>query len=96
MFARKARADTAAAAVCWIVAKANDLFTTYPGSLRAKDLLAYFGLSGGVSQRAATLLKAGGFASQHGGRITLGSPDYLTSVRRSAMLEARDRHAATQ
>ncbi len=94
VFERKARADTAAAAVCWIVGKANDLFT-HRGGQRTKDLLAHFGLTGSVSQRAATLLKAGGFAPQYGGQMKLGSPDYLTSARRTAMLEARDRYAAT-
>lgn len=65
VFRRRARADTAAAAVCWIVGKANELFTPSGGGMRVKDLTAYFGLRGGVSQRAATLLRAAGFSTDH-------------------------------
>jgi hypothetical protein len=92
VFRRTARADTAAAAVCWIIAKANDRFTTHAGGLRAKTLLAHFGVSGSVSQRAGTLLQAGGFIHQYLGQITLGAPDYLVSARRAAILETRQRY----
>jgi Domain of unknown function (DUF6398) len=91
VFRRTARADTAAAAVCWIIGKANDRFTTHAGGLRAKTLLAHFGVSGSVSQRAGTLLQAGGFTHRYLGQITLGAPDYLVSARRAAILETRQR-----
>ena len=62
VFRRRASSATAAAAICWIVGKDNDLFRPSGGRMLVKDLMAHFGLAqGGVSQRAETLLKAGGF-----------------------------------
>lgn len=92
VFRRRGRADTAAAAVCWIVARINDRLDQRPGRLTQKALLAHFGLTGSISQRAGTLLKAGGFpTSTH--ELTLGSPDYLVSARRRAILDTRERFA---
>ncbi|MCA1842959.1 MAG: DUF6398 domain-containing protein, partial [Actinobacteria bacterium] len=93
IFRRKARSDTAAAAVCWVVGKANELFSPYLGGLRVKDLMAHFGLAqGSVSQRAATMMRAGKF---QGGpwyvETELGSPDYLVSSRRRRIMDRRDR-----
>ena len=93
---RKARPDTAAAAVCWVVGKANAGFSPSVGGLRVKDLVAHFGLAqGSVSQRAATLLRAGKFQD---GRLyvetELGSPDYLVSSRRRRIMDRRDRITA--
>jgi len=93
VFRRKARADTAAAAVCWIVGKDNDLFGPSGGGLLVKDLMAHFGIhQGGVSQRAATFLKAAGFEYDGYGEIRLGSPDLLVSARRRRIVELRDRY----
>jgi hypothetical protein len=93
VFRRKARADTAAAAVCWIVGKDNDLFGPSPGGLLVKDLMAHFGIhQGGVSQRAATFLKAAGFDYDGYGEIRLGSPRLLVSARRRHIVELRDRY----
>jgi len=91
-FKRRARADNTAAAVCWIVGKANHLFTPSGGGMQVKDLLEHFGVSGSVSQRATTLLRAGGFPTDHYGEIRLGSPDYLVSDRRHSILTQRDRY----
>ena len=44
VFRRRARPVTAAAAICWIVVKDNDLIRW--GGIQAKDLLAHFGLRG--------------------------------------------------
>lgn len=55
MFRRAGRADTAAAAVCWAVGKANDLFSPIGRGMLVKDLLAHFAIKqGSVSQRAET------------------------------------------
>jgi len=51
VFRRKGRPDTAAAAVCWAIGKANDLFTWSDGRLQVTDLMTHFGVQGGVSQR---------------------------------------------
>jgi hypothetical protein len=56
-----------------------------------KALLAHFGLQpGSVSQRAATLLEAGGFP-RHPDDFALGSPVYLVSRRRRGILDRRRR-----
>ena len=91
VFRRQGKAETAAAAICWSVGRANDLFDQRRGGLTQKALLAHFGLqSGSVSQRAATLLEAGGFR-HHPYDFALGSADYLVSRRRRDILERRRR-----
>ena len=97
VFRRKARADTAAAALCYAVGKANDLFSASGERMRVKDLLGYFGLSqAGVSQRAETLLNAAGIAAydRYGvgryGDMSLASPALLVSSRRRSIVDLRD------
>jgi hypothetical protein len=93
VFRRSGRANTAAAAVVWCVGKANDLMPGYWGGVMVKDVMSFFGLQqGGVSGRATTLLRAGGFEDDHFGDVTLGSPDFLVSTRRQAIIELRDRY----
>jgi Domain of unknown function (DUF6398) len=93
IFRRRGRAETAAAAICWGIGKANDLFG---GKIRVKDLLGHFGIGqGSVSQRSAPLLSAIGVDPHHQyGEMNLGSPDYLTSVRRKRILAHRDHYRA--
>jgi hypothetical protein len=83
----RGRADTAAAAICWAVCRVNDRFDQRQGGFTQKALLSHFGLqSGGVASRAGTLLDAGGFP-RHGDDFALGSPHYLVSTRRRAILD---------
>lgn len=89
VFRRRGRADTAAAAICWIVARANGRFDQRMGGLTQKAMLAHFGLTGSSSQRAGTLLEAGGFPTSTFD-LTLGSPDYLVSTRRLGIIDIRD------
>jgi Domain of unknown function (DUF6398) len=92
VFRRKARVETAAAAVVWIVGKANGLFEGGPGRIHSRvgDLMDHFGLGkGSVSQRAATLLRAGGFPDDTY-TVQLGSPDFLTADRRQWLIEQGD------
>ncbi|MGH3707933.1 MAG: DUF6398 domain-containing protein [Pseudonocardiaceae bacterium] len=92
IFRRRSRAETAAAAICWGIGKANDLFH---GTMRVKDLMGHFGLSqSGVSQRSEPLLRAIGVDPHQYGGMYLGSPDYLTSARRMRILALRDRYRA--
>jgi hypothetical protein len=91
IFRRKGRADTAAAAIAWIVAKNNKLIGGR--GMRACDLMAHFGVKGSSSQRATTMLRGGGF-DYHGYEPHLGSTDYLTSVRRRRIIELRERYLA--
>jgi hypothetical protein len=93
IFRRRGRAETAAAAICWGIGKANDLFTV---GVRVKDLLGHFGIGqGSVSQRSGPLLRAIGVdPHDQYGSINLGSPDYLTSARREQILCLRDHYRA--
>ena len=96
IFRRRGRPDTAAAAVCWVIGKANDLFLPGSGGMMVKDLTAHFGAPGSVSQRAGVLLRAVGLHEPHYGRVDLGTPRYLTAERRRRILAARDRYRAMQ
>jgi hypothetical protein len=92
IFRRKGRAETAAAALVWIVGKANDLFELRTGRLQVRDFMSHFGLGqGSVSQRAATMLRAGGFHDDTY-YVRLGSPDYLVAARRRRIIEMRERY----
>jgi hypothetical protein len=95
VFRRRASSATAAAAICWIVGKDNDLFVPSRGRMQVKDLLAHFGIKqGGVSQRADTLLEAAGFDPYaRTWELRLGSPELLVSGRRRRLIELRDRYS---
>ncbi len=88
VFRRRGRTDTAAAAIAWAVAKANGWLR--PGRLAAKELLGCFGVSGSVSQRASTLLRAAGVDEFGASYPRLGSARYLDSARRREIIEIRD------
>lgn len=89
VFRRRGRAETAAAAICWAVRRANTEFAPAAEGPMQKDLLLHFGLTGSVSQRARTMLRAAGFPDDRAA-FTLGSPDYLVAARRRWMVERRD------
>jgi hypothetical protein len=90
VFRRKGRPATTAAAVCWVIGKANEVFSYYSGPIMVKDMLGHFGLvKGGVSQRAEVLLRAGGFPRQRPGEISLGSPAFLVSAHRRRIIGLR-------
>lgn len=101
IFRRPGRAETTAAALCWIAGKANSLFDHTPVRPKltyVKDLTEYFGLtSSSVSQRAAPFLRAIGVnPHEHYAGMDLGSPRYLTAARRAHLIETRDRFRAAQ
>jgi hypothetical protein len=91
VFRRKARTDTAAAAICWTVGKVNDLFTN--NGMYVKDMMQYFGIAqGSVSQRAETMLRAAGYSARSGSmNFALGNLDLLVSSRRRRIIDLRDR-----
>jgi Domain of unknown function (DUF6398) len=91
VFRRKGRTETAAAAVVWIAGKANGLFEMRAGRrhLRASDVARHFGVKSSPSQRAAVMLRAGGFPNDTYD-VELGSPGYLTSERREQIIRGRD------
>ena len=94
IFRRKGSHVRAAAAVCWVVCRANETIGRDGyGPLQSQELLEWFGLTGSVSQRAEVFLKAIGVNphDQWGG-MDLGSVDYLVSQQRSALIDRRDRY----
>jgi hypothetical protein len=93
IFRRRSRAETAAAAICWLVAKANRRFDR--GDLAVKDLMGCFGPeTGSPSQRSTVMRQAIGVDPFEPGEVALGSPDYLTAARRRQLVAARDRLSA--
>jgi hypothetical protein len=90
-FRRKASPLRAAAAVAWVVCRANDTVGGYGSGLSVQDLLASFGVTGSVSQRAEPLLRANGVDPHRlYGAMYLGAPDLLTSRTRASILARRD------
>ena len=93
VFRRRASTATAAAAICWIVGRDNDLFRSGYDGLLVKDLMAHFGIAqGGVSQRAETFIKAAGYHPSRRWDVRLGDPTLLVSGRRRRIIELRDEY----
>jgi hypothetical protein len=92
IFRRRGRAETAAAAVVWIVVKANHGFSQRHGGLTATALGDWFGLGSNPGQRAPTLLRAINAPDQRYADIRLGTPRYLVAARRRSIVEMRDRY----
>ncbi len=91
-FRRRASPARGAAAVAWVVCRANDSVGAYGSGLTVQDLLAWFGVKGSVSQRAEPFLRANGVDPHRlFGSMDLGAPDLLTSRRRADIVASRDR-----
>jgi len=90
IFRRKASPDRGAAAVAWVIGRANALVG--PGSaVQVQDLQAWFGVSGSVSQRAGPFLRANGVdPAEATGYMSLGALDLLVSQYRALLIEQRD------
>jgi hypothetical protein len=94
IFRRKASLQRAAAAVAWVIGRANEKVTGYYG-LTVQELLGHFGVTGSVAQRAEPLLRANGVDPHRlYGTMRLGAPDLLTSKQRAAIIASRDRYLA--
>lgn len=91
VFRRRSSPLRAAAAIAWIIASANHSLNA-PGGRSTKELLAHFGVTGGVSDRVMTLLVAAGIeTSLRGlGQQGLGDPGLLGSPRRTWLVAERD------
>ncbi len=90
IFRRKASPIRGAAAVAWVICRANES-AGHGATLSVGDLLAWFGVQGSVSQRAEPLLRANGLDphSMIWG-MELGTPDLLTHSRRQLLIVWRD------
>ena len=93
VFRRKASPVRGAAAVAWVICRANDTAGTRSSGLTVQELLGAFGVKGSVSQRAEPLLWASGIDPyQRYGEMDLGAPDLLTGACRADIIEQRDRY----
>ena len=83
---------SAAASVCWIVGKANQLFeTTAPP--RIKDLGDVLGVTT-PGARARTIMPLAGCDEPGYNRVVVASRDLLVSAHRRRILELRDQYSA--
>lgn len=93
IFRRKASAARGAAAIAWVIARANDTVGSYWSGLSVQELVGAFGVTGSVSQRAEPMLRASGVDPHRlYGAMRLGAPDLLTSRKRASVIQARDRY----
>lgn len=90
LFRRKASPVRGAAAVAWVICRANES-VGYSADLTVAELLAWFGVKGSVSQRAEPMLRANGVDPHDSLNGELGSPALLVSTRRRKIIEVRDR-----
>ncbi|WP_347351001.1 DUF6398 domain-containing protein [Intrasporangium sp.] len=93
IFRRASRADTAAAAVAWIVARGNHLVGTPDASMTVRELTDFFGVKGSPISRAQAFLKAVDTSRYTTGTPVLGTADLLVSSTRSTIIDLRDRAA---
>ena len=92
LFRRKGSPVRGAAAVAWVIATVNRTVGSYPSPMTAKDLLAYFDITGSVSDRARSLLRAAGIDLRLTyGSLRVGDPGLLVSRRRRDLVGGRDR-----
>lgn len=93
IFRRKASPARGAAAVAWVIARANDTAGGHRSELTVGELLGAFGVTDSVSQRAEPLLRANGVdPHERYGSIRLGTPDLLVSSTRAGLIEMRNRY----
>lgn len=91
VFARKGSPVRGAAAVAWVITTGNRTAGVWSAAMTTKDLLAHFGITGSVSDRAGTLIRAAGLPTgQATSSIELGDPGLLVSARRRTLMESRD------
>ena len=94
IFRRKSSPARTAAAICWMVAKANEA-VGYARRVESQDLLSYFGVGGSVSQRTEAMQRAIGVNPyRQYGSMNLGTAEYLVAERRSQIIGRRDHYLA--
>jgi len=95
IFRRKGSPVRGAAAVAWVIATANRTIGSYRSPMTGKDLLAHFGITGSVSDRAQSLIRAAGIDLRLTyGSLRIGDPGLLVSRRRRELVDERDRALA--
>lgn len=95
LFRRKASPVRGAAAVAWVVGTANHTVGGYRSTMSSQDLLAHFGITGSVSDRAQSLIRAAGIdRTLTYGSLRVGDPALLVSRRRRELVRERDERVA--
>jgi hypothetical protein len=95
VFDRKGSPVRGAAAVAWVISTGNRTAGVWSAEMTTKDLLAHFGITGSVSDRAGTLMRAAGIPTGYAtSSIELGDTGLLVSARRRKLIESRDRALA--
>jgi len=95
IYRRKGRTDTIAAGACLAVAEANHLIRPH-GLMTVKEVTEHFGLASAPSSRVLVLRHAVTGIRSWSGETSLRSPRYLTSRRRTDLVEHRDRLRAEE
>lgn len=96
LFRRRGSPVRGAAAVAWVICTANRTVGSYRSPMTGKDLLAHFGITGSVSDRAQSLIRAAGIDMHLTyGSLRVGSPGLLVSRRRRGLVDERDRILAS-
>ncbi len=96
LFRRKGSPVRGAAATAWVICTANRTIGSYRSPTTGKNLLAHFGVTGSVSDRAQSLIRAAGIdLDLTYGSLRVGDPGLLVSGRRRELVEDRDRTLAT-
>ena len=94
-FRRKSSPVRGAAAVAWVICRANDSVGGYSTGMTVQELMEWFGVKGSPSQRAEPYLRANGVDPHRTyGQMELGAPELLTSTARAEIIERRDRWLA--
>ena len=97
VFARKGSPVRGAAAVAWVITNGNRTAGVWSREMSTKDLLAHFGISGSVSDRALTLARAAGVSDWYQAYSPeLKDPELLVSARRRKLMQSRDRALAEE
>jgi len=92
LFRRKASPVRGAAALAWAIATANETVNNYRSELTTRDLLETFDITGSVSDRARTLLRAAGIEERYSwGPARIDDPSLLVSRLRRRLTKERDR-----
>ena len=89
IFRRRGSVASAAAAVAWLVGRANGVVARGGEGMTAGALWAHFGLKGTPSTRGQTLRKAAGL-DPYAVVDSLGHPEWLTSATRGRLVQRRD------
>ncbi|MFI5047291.1 MAG: DUF6398 domain-containing protein, partial [Acidimicrobiia bacterium] len=90
---QRGRAETAASAIVWSIARANNAFESWGTGPYVRDLETYFALAPSTaSQRASTLLRAAALPVPEYGSVHLAAPELLVSRERRRLMKDRDRH----